>query len=65
MGMRELRKQRGLTLEQVGSASGLSANRVVDYNRGMYDVRDMRVRTALCLMKALGTEDIHDLLPDS
>ena len=64
MGMRELRKQRGLTLEQVGSASGLSANRVGDYKRGMYDVRDMR-RTALCLMKALGTEDIHDLLPDS
>lgn len=65
MGMRELRKQRGLTLEQVGNASGLSANRVDDYERGMYDVRDMRVRTALCLMKALGTEDIHDLLPDS
>ena len=61
MSIRDLRRRKGLTQVKLSDECGLSSKRISDYENGLYDVGDMRVRTALKLMDALGTRDVRDL----
>lgn len=61
MSIRDLRSRRGLTQVALSNLTGITQTRISEYERGTRDVGDMRIRTALKLMDALGTSDIRKL----
>lgn len=64
MGLRELRRRKGLTQSALSERTGIAQTRISEFEVGTRDVRDMRVRTALKLMDALGTRDVRDLFDE-
>ncbi|WP_169274799.1 helix-turn-helix domain-containing protein [Bifidobacterium moraviense] len=64
MSIKDLRSRRGLTQTALSERVGLSQTRISEYELGKRDVGDMRVRTALRMMEALGTSDIRQLFDD-
>ena len=54
MGLRELRKKRGLTQVQLAKQTGIAQTIISRYERGEYDVHNMTLDNALRISRALG-----------
>lgn len=65
MGIRDLRKARGMTQRDVGKLSGMAAQRISDYETGFVPPKNMTLETAVRIGDALGVRDLRKLLePD-
>ncbi|NMN02769.1 helix-turn-helix domain-containing protein [Bifidobacterium panos] len=62
MSIKSLRQARGLSQVKLSYAAEITPSRIQDYESGRMKPEEMRVKTALRLMEALGTDDIRDLL---
>lgn len=54
MGLRELRKARGLTLKALGEKSGVHWVKIAQYETGKLNVENMSLKNAVKLSAALG-----------
>lgn len=54
MGLKELRKQAGLTQVQLAKRTGIAQSTLSGYENGRYDVHSMTLDNALRLSRALG-----------
>lgn len=62
MGLAEIRKRNGLSQRQLAKASGVSASRIADIERGERDMRNASLATAVRLGDALKLKDLRKLL---
>ena len=62
MALAEIRKRNGLSQRQLAKASGVSASRIADIERGERDMRNASLATAVRLGDALKLKDLRKLL---
>lgn len=62
MALAEIRKRNGLSQRQLAKASGVSASRIADLERGERDIRNASLATAVKLGDALKLKDLRKLL---
>lgn len=62
MALAEIRKRNGLSQRQLAKASGVSASRIADIERGERDIRNASLATAVRLGDALKLKDLRKLL---
>ena len=62
MALAEIRKRNGLSQRQLAKASGVSASRIADIERGERDMRNASFATAVKLGDALKLRDLRKLL---
>jgi transcriptional regulator with XRE-family HTH domain len=64
MGLKELRKNRGMSQGKLAEATGISARRISSWERGERSIN--RASLALCvkLADALGVDDLRELMDD-
>ena len=62
MALAEIRKRNGLSQRQLAKASGVSASRIADIERGERDMRNASLATAVKLGDALKLQDLRKLL---
>ena len=62
MALAEIRKSNGLSQRQLAKASGVSASRIADIERGERDMRNASLATAVKLGDALKLKDLRKLL---
>ena len=62
MALAEIRKRNGLSQRQLAKASGVSASRIADIERGKRDMRNASLATAVKLGDALKLKDLRKLL---
>lgn len=62
MALAEIRKRNGLSQRQLAKASGVSASRIADIERGERDMRNASLATAVKLGDALKLRDLRKLL---
>lgn len=62
MALAEIRKRNGLSQRQLAKASGVSASRIADIERGERDIRNASLATAVKLGDALKLKDLRKLL---
>lgn len=62
MALAEIRKRNGLSQRQLAKASGVSASRIADIERGERDMRNASLATAVKLGDALKLKDLRKLL---
>ena len=62
MALAEIRKRNGLSQRQLAKASGVSASRIADIERGERDMRNASLATAVTLGDALKLKDLRKLL---
>ena len=62
MALAEIRKHNGLSQRQLAKASGVSASRIADIERGERDIRNASFATAVKLGDALKLKDLRKLL---
>lgn len=64
MTLKDLMQARNINANQLAYATKIPPQRIGEYIKGTRDLREARVRTALSIMEALGTDDIRELLND-
>ena len=65
MGIRDLRKARGMTQRDVSKLTGIGPSRIGDYETGFLPPKNMTLETAVRIGDALHVRDLRKLLePD-
>lgn len=62
MGLKEIRKSRGLTQTQLAKASGLNPVQIARWESGAKPIENMTLRNAIRLGDALQVDQLRDLL---
>ena len=65
MGLRELRKRRGMTQSGLSRLSGLTQQQISDIETNRRPPENMTLGTAIKLMDALGIDNVRLLLNDA
>lgn len=64
MGLREIRKSRGISQTTLAAATGISARRISGWERGERSLNRASLSLCVKLADALGVNDLRDLMDD-